>query len=232
MKSVAILQSSYIPWKGYFDIIHDVDLFVFYDDRQYTRADWRNRNSVKTPNGPKWLTVPVGSKIHRLICEVEIEDSAWQAKHWMTLRHLYGHCPYFSAYRAFLEEIYRGRSWENLSDLNQHLIRSIATEFLGIETEFHDSRAYNVSGDGSERLAQLAQAYIDTNGFGSAGIELVWKDYSGYPEYPQRFPPFEHHVTILDLLFNVGPDAPWYIWGWRSYPPSLAAMGASSEVGR
>lgn len=117
----------------------------------------------------------------------------------------------------------------NLSMLNQYLIRTISTEFLGIETTFGDSREYELSGQKLERLLELvtkagadsyvsgpaAKEYIDPQRFADAGIDLVWKDYSGYPEYPQRFPPFEHGVSILDLLFNVGPDAPWYIWGWR-----------------
>jgi len=84
MTKVAILQSNYIPWKGYFDIIHDVDLFVFYDDLQYTKNDWRNRNRIKTPNGADWLTIPVGEDSHRLICDVEIKNPLWQTKHWKT----------------------------------------------------------------------------------------------------------------------------------------------------
>lgn len=229
MKSVAVLQSNYIPWKGYFDIIHDVDLFVFYDDLQYTRADWRNRNRVKTANGVQWLTIPVGADLRRLIFEVEINDHSWQEKHWETLRHAYGKCAHFARYRPFFEDIYRGRTWRALSELNQHLITSISRDLLAIGAEFQDSRAYQGTGQKLDRLMDIvaktgatryvsgpsAQSYIDPARFATAGIELAWKDYAGYPEYPQRFPPFDHQVTILDLLFNVGPDAPWYIWGWR-----------------
>lgn len=228
-KRVAILQSNYIPWKGYFDIIHDVDLFIFYDDLQYTKNDWRNRNKIKTEKGPEWITIPTGGNHRRLICEVEIKDSAWQQKHWKTIQQHYSKCPYYGHYQPFFEHIYRDRKWTNLSELNHYLIKTISADLLGIETVFQDSREYTLTGQKLERLLQLvlasaadsyvsgpaARDYIDPSRFAEAGINLVWKDYSGYPEYPQRFPPFEHGVSILDLLFNVGADAPWYIWGWR-----------------
>lgn len=232
MNTVVVLQSNYIPWKGYFDLIHDADLFVFYDDLQYTKNDWRNRNRVKTAHGAEWITIPAGSDCNRLICEVELKDAGWQEKHWRTLQQNYGTCPYFARYCAFLEEIYRGRRWTMLSELNHFLIRHIAHEFLGITTEFADSRSFALGGQKQDRLLELlervgtrryvsgpaARSYIERERFAALDIELVWKDYAGYPEYPQRFPPFEHGVTILDLLFNVGPDAPWYIWGWRDGP--------------
>jgi hypothetical protein len=226
---VAVLQSNYIPWKGYFDIAHDVDLFIFYDDRQFTRRDWRNRNLIKAAAGPQWLTIPVGESTSRLICEVELSDPSWQAKHWRTLQQAYGRCAHFHRYSSYFEEIYLGRRWTNLSDLNQTLVRDISTEFLGIGTRFGDSREYPVTGHKLDRLLDLvvqsgatsyvsgpaARDYIDPERFALAGVALEWKDYGGYPEYPQRFPPFEHRVSVLDLLFNVGPDAPWFIWGWR-----------------
>jgi len=229
MTKVAILQSNYIPWKGYFDIIHDVDLFVFYDDLQYTKNDWRNRNRIKTPNGADWLTIPVGEDSHRLICDVEIKNPLWQTKHWKTFQQYYCKCPHFARYRTFLEEVYMGKHWRSLSDLNQYLIKEISRDFLAIKTTFKDSREYALSGLKLERLMDLviqsgassyvsgpaAKDYIDPGRFNDRNIKLIWKDYSGYPEYPQIYPPFKHAVTVLDLLFNVGPDAPWYIWGWR-----------------
>lgn len=229
---VAVLQSNYIPWKGYFDLIHDVDLFVFYDDLQYTVRDWRHRNRIKAATGVQWLSIPAGDDRNRLICEVELIDSRWQAKHWQTLRQNYTKCPHFERYRAYFEHVYLGSRWTHLSALNHELIRHIAVEFLGVQTRFADSRQYRASGAKLERLIDVvvkagagryvsgpaAKDYIVQERFDALGIELVWKDYSGYPEYPQRFPPFEHGVTILDLLFNTGPDAPWYIWGWRHGP--------------
>ena len=235
-KRVAVLQSNYIPWKGYFDIIHDVDLFVFYDDLQYTKNDWRNRNRIKTDKGPEWITIPAGSDANRLICEVELKDFSWQEKHWKAIQQHYAKCPHFSRYQPFFEGIYRDQKWTNLSELNHRLIRAIACDILNVATEFHDSREYRLDGQKLDRLLELvsqtganayvsgpaAKDYIDASRFAAADIELHWKDYSGYPEYPQRHPPFEHGVSILDLIFNVGPDAPWYIWGWRdggSGPP-------------
>lgn len=228
-RTVAVLQSNYLPWKGYFDIIHDVELFIFYDDVQYTKNDWRNRNRVKSANGAEWITIPAGNDTDRLICDVEIKDSHWQAKHWKTIQQCYGRCPHFARYASFFENVYLGRQWTNLSELNQELIRRIAREFLGITADFKDSREYASSGRKLDRLLDLvtrtgaaryvsgpaAQDYIDPSVFAAKGIELVWKDYSGYPEAPQRFPPFRHDVSIIDLLFNVGPEAHWYIWGWR-----------------
>lgn len=226
---VAILQSSYIPWKGYFDIVHDVDTFIFYDDVQFTPRDWRSRNKVKTAAGAEWLTVPVGSTRSRLICEVDLPDTRWQARHWRTLQQAYGKCPHFERYRAYFEHVYLGSTWHRLSDLNQAMTRHIATQFLGLRTRFEDSRQFGAQGHKLDRLVDLAvkagathylsgpsaRSYIEPARFAQAGIGLHWKDYRGYPEYPQRFAPFVHEVSVLDLLFNVGPDAPAFIWGWR-----------------
>lgn len=229
MKTVVSLQSNYIPWKGYFDLVHDADLFVFHDDLQYTRHDWRNRNKIKTPQGAKWLTIPVGPSEERLICDVRIDDCQWQADHWNQIAQHYGRRRHFVRYKAFFEDFYLDRRWDSLSQLNQYLIRSISSEFLSIKTAFADSGSYHLNGHKLDRLLELlgkagtsryvsgpaGKDYIDSSRFAAAGIELRWKDYSGYPEYPQRFLPFDHGVSIVDLLFSVGPDAPWYIWGWR-----------------
>lgn len=230
MKKIVVLQSNYIPWKGYFDLIHDADLFVFYDDLQYTKNDWRNRNKIKTSQGMQWLTIPVGTSARRLICEVEISDSSWQKKHWETIKQHYGKCRNFSDYCLFFEDFYLSTSWASLSDMNQNLIQRISQEFLGITTEFVDSRQYSLTGQKLDRLLALVQQtqathyisgpaakeYINVQRFSEIGVDLIWKDYSGYPKYPQRYPPFDHGASILDLLFNVGPEAPDYIWGWRT----------------
>ncbi|MBK8286568.1 MAG: WbqC family protein [Ahniella sp.] len=232
-KRVAILQSNYIPWKGYFDIIHDVDLFIFYDDLQFTKNDWRNRNKIKTAQGVKWLSIPVGTSANRLICEVAMEDSSWQRSHWDSLKQQYGKSPYFKLYRPFLEEVYLGRQWANLSELNQYLIRTISHDILnlhlslrfsGISTHWAKAGQIARLDPQSEATRYVsgpsAKDYVKPERFVELGIDLVWKDYSGYPEYTQFHPPFEHGVTILDLLFHTGPDAPWFIWGWRDSPSS------------
>lgn len=227
-KRVGIIQSNYLPWKGYFDIIHDVDEFVFLDVVQYTKNDWRNRNRIKTAHGPRWLTIPLGAHEHRRICDVELPAGNWVREHWRRLELSYASTPYFELYRAPLQDIYLGREWRFLSDLNQHLIRTIA-QWLGITTRFRDLRELVLSGRRQERVLEIlqhtgadlyvsgpsARSYIDPQRFVEAGIELRWKEYGDYPEYPQLHPPFAHEVTVLDLLFHTGPEAPRYIWGWR-----------------
>lgn len=226
----AVLQSNYIPWKGYFDIIHDVDLFVYHDDLQYTTRDWRNRNRIKTENGLKWLTVPCGNSIQRQICEVKItNETPWQKKHYDNIAYFYRKAPFFNKYKSFLEEVYLGRQWEYLYQLDRYLIETISKEFLGISTEFRDSREFASHGAKNDKLFSLLQStgcdtyvsgpaakdYMDVPRYTGGGIRVIWKDYSGYPSYPQQFEPFQHQVSILDLLFNTGDDAPYYIWGWR-----------------
>lgn len=233
---VAVLQSNYLPWKGYFDIINDVDLFVFYDDVQFTKNDWRNRNLIKTRAGTQWITVPVGQDIRRKICDVTLPDSGWAKVHWRTLSQNYSRAPHFERYREFFESVYLHRTWATLSELNRHLIEGISRE-LGIGARFDDSRAYALEGQGSDRLLRLltrvgartyvsgpsARAYIDIAAFEREGIRVVFKSYEGYPEYTQLHAPFEHRVSIVDMLFNLGPEAARYIWKWRDRPPAAAA---------
>ncbi len=228
-KRVAILQSNYIPWKGYFDIIHDVDEFVFHDDLQFTKQDWRNRNKIKTAAGLTWITIPVGSREDRLICDVELPDARWQRDHWRRIKDAYRQAPHFDRYRRLFESIYLETHWQQLSALNQHLIRMIARE-LGISTRFRDSREFDLRERKQERVLEIlskinateyvsgpaARAYIEPSRFDQAGVTLRWKNYAGYPEYPQFHPPFAHDVTILDLLFHTGEEASRYIWGWRA----------------
>lgn len=229
--TVAVLQSNYLPWKGYFDFIHEVDLFVFYDDVQFTTNDWRNRNRIPTANGLTWLTVPVGAAINRLICEVAIPDHRWQRKHWKTLQQGYAGTPGLARYGDYFRSFYEDRHWQSLSDMNQTLIRDIAG-MLAIRTRFDDSRNFHLQGQRQERLLDLlvqlgatryvsgpaGRNYIVADGFREAGIELLWKDYSGYPRYPQRHGhPFEHAVSVVDVLFNTGDDAAHHVYGWRQH---------------
>ena len=229
-ETVAVLQSNYIPWKGYFDIINDVDLFVFYDEVQYTKNDWRNRNKIYSLDGLKWLTLPCGYDLKRRINEVMLNPSInWQQDHFNMICASYEKASYFAKFRPFFEQIYLESEWEYLSEINQYLIKYIATEFLGSKTIFANSEDYESHGKRSEKLLSLicatgykryvtgpaAKDYIDENAFFEQGIEIICKDYSGYPEYHQTRVPFEHNVSIIDLLVNTGDEAPYYIWGWR-----------------
>ena len=132
MNRVAVLQSNYLPWKGYFDIIHSADLFIFYDDIQFTKNDWRNRNKIKTQSGPAWLTIPVGGDLNRLINEVTLQDQRWAVKHLKSIQQYYSRAPFFKRYQDFLEDVYLNRQWSHLSKLNQYLIQHIAHDVHSI----------------------------------------------------------------------------------------------------
>jgi len=230
MKKIGACQSNYIPWKGYFDMISQVDEFIFYDDVQYTKEDWRSRNKIKTDNGLLWLSVPVGKSEDRLICDVKIANNDWQRKHWQNILQFYKKAPFFYEYKNFFEDFYLNEMHDNLSDMNIGLIKKICTEILGIKTKFGDSREFNLQGRKENRLLDLlekteathclvgpaAKSYINEQRFADRNIKLEWMDYSGYPEYKQLFEVFEHAVSILDLIFNVGGDAPFYVYGWRN----------------
>jgi len=226
MKRVAIIQSNYIPWKGYFDFINMVDEFILYDDMQYTRRDWRNRNYIKTPRGLEWLTVPVEVKGKYLqkIRETRISDPAWAKTHWATLVQNYGKALHFPTYRAFFEHLYLTCDESLLSRVNFRFIEAVCS-LLGIRTKISWSMEYRLVEGKTERLIELcksagathylsgpsARDYIDETLFTKEGIMLSYMDYSGYPPHRQLHGTFEHGVTILDLLFNEGPDAPRYM---------------------
>lgn len=225
-KRVAIIQSSYIPWKGYFDIINSVDEFILYDDRQYTRRDWRNRNAIKTDQGLRWLTIPVQVKGRYLqrIDETLISDPTWNVRHWRSIEQAYAAAPYFGAYRSTICDLYATPSESRLSEVNRRFLEAICS-LLGIRTKLSWSTEFEAEGDRTERLVSLCQSagateylsgpsarnYIDESVFASAGISLRYVDYSDYREYPQLHGGFEHGVSIVDLIFNVGPSAPAYM---------------------
>lgn len=217
----AILQSNYIPWKGYFDLIANVDHFIFYDSVQYTKNDWRNRNKIKTKDGIKWITIPVSvPSLDSKINEVLIADRRWGKNHWKTIQASYARCKYFSDYSEIFADFYTNSQENNLHKVNVELIK-IVCKLLGITTKISEDTEFELKGDRVSRLVNLAsqvgatsycsgpaaQSYLTAADFESAGIGLEWMDYSNYPEYEQRFPPFAHAVSILDLIFNEGPNA-------------------------
>jgi hypothetical protein len=226
MKKVAILQSNYIPWRGYFDLIAAVDEFIIYDDMQFTKNDWRNRNKLKTPTGSKWLTVPVGQNISRRIRDVEISSHGWQDKHWKSLIANYGRAPYFDSVAPWLMPLYLEERHSNLSAMNRQFLEAIC-KVLQINTRISNNWDYQLIEGKTERLVSICQqasateyisgpaarSYLDHMLFVHNGIKVTWFDYAGYPEYPQLWGPFEHGVSILDLLFNCGPDARKFMKG-------------------
>jgi alpha-L-fucosidase len=226
MKKIAILQSNYIPWKGYFDLIGYVDEFIFFDDMQFTKRDWRNRNLIKTPQGLRWLTVPVQvkGKFHQSIYDTKIDGQNWAADHWKSLTQNYCKAAMFKATASWLEPLYLDNEYKTISELNQKLITAVCQN-IGIETRLSQSSDFILASEKSARLAEIceqanakiyvsgpsAKRYLEAESFSSKGLEITWFDYQGFPEYQQLWGQFEHGVTILDLLFNHGKDARMYL---------------------
>ena len=233
MKKVAVLQSSYIPWKGYFDIINSVDEFILYDDAQYTRRDWRNRNKIITPQGVQWLTVPVLQyDFKQKIKDTCVVDAHWQAKHWRSIQQNYQKAPYFKLYANVFYDLYGKIKYEKLSEINYAFIRKIS-RLLGCKTHFSWSMDYELAEEKSARLLKLVQdvggttyvsgptakSYLDESLFAAAGVAVQWMNYDNYPPYSQLGDqPFEHSVSVLDLLFNEGPNATKFM---KSFHPQL-----------
>jgi hypothetical protein len=226
-KIVAIVQSNYIPWKGYFDLIGCADEFVLYDHVQFTNRDWRNRNKIKTIQGMAWLTIPVlqkGRKFSQSVEEAITASTIWRKKHWKTLEKNYLKASYFDLYANELKKLYLEEMDESLSLINHKFIRTIC-RFLGINTRLSFSHEYDLPGGRTENLVAIckqlgateyltgpsAKNYLKESMFEEQGIRVHYADYSGYREYDQRYRPFEHSVSILDLLFCQGPNATSYM---------------------
>ena len=221
-KRIAIVQSSYIPWRGYFDLVHSVDEFILFDDVQYTRRDWRNRNRIKAPNGLIWLTVPIEIKGNYLqhIKDAVVSDEQWNIRHWKTIVHCYSRARYFADYREVFEELYLNSHERYLSLINFKFLTRISA-LLGVKTRFTWSSDYELREGKTERLVHLckqagaseylsgptARAYLNEDIFEREGISVCYADYSGYRKYRQLYPPFHSAVSIIDLIFNEGPFA-------------------------
>ena len=227
MRTIGVIQPCYLPWRGFFDFVNEVDTFVFLDDVQYTVRDWRSRNRIRTPGrGSTWLTVPVLGGRDQLIKDVRIDGSQpWVRKHLGAITQSYGRSPYFERYFGTLSTLLKS-GHELLADLDIDLTRFICAE-LGIQTTLVRSSTLGCEGTKDDRLISIvralggqryvsgpaAKAYIEPEKWQSAGIELAYKDYCGYPEYPQIEEPFEPSVSVIDLLFAVADRAADYIWG-------------------
>lgn len=221
MKRIAVVQSNYLPWKGYFDLINLSDHFVLYDDVQFNKYNWRNRNRIKTPAGTQWITIPVIQKpLKQKIQNVQLANQIWKRKHWRAVMQNYSQAEYFREYRDFFEELFLGTAETYLSRVNYRFLKAICG-LLGIRTEISFSGDYRLLGGRIERVVDLcsqlgadeflsgptARPYINEPLFTAAGIKVVWMDYEGYPQYKQLFcPPFVHEVSIIDLILNEGAD--------------------------
>ncbi|WP_438422361.1 WbqC family protein [Aquimarina macrocephali] len=229
-KKIAISQSNYIPWKGYFDMINMVDVFVLYDEVQYTKNDWRNRNILKTNKGLEWITIPVKqNNLDQRVDETKVFLPKWNVKHWKTLQAVYGKAPFFRKYRERFEKLYLEIDTLLLSEINKKFIHEIC-DILNIKTPIISSTELSLVGDANERLIDAcikleaktyvsgptAKTYIKDALFHENSIEIEWIDYSGYKEYNQTSTPFEHGVSVLDLIFNEGENANSFLKSFNS----------------
>jgi hypothetical protein len=224
--SVAILQSCYIPWKGYFDLIGSVDIFVVYDDVQYSKNHWHNRNQIKTQHGLKWLTIPVSKagSTFPMIDQVKVAEP-FSKKHWVSLSQAYAKAPFFKSYAPRIEALFECvDKMEKLSEINVFLLRDLSS-LLGFKTRFVMSSDLKAGGRKTDRVLAICQElnagcylsgpsakdYFEGKKFDAAGIAYRWMDYSDYPAYPQVHGEFAGAVTILDLLFHTGSEARHYM---------------------
>lgn len=221
-KKIVITQSNYIPWKGYFDAINLCDVFVVYDDMQFTKRDWRNRNQIKTQGGLKWLTIPVEvkGKFFQKINETVIADKSWNKSHLELVKQSYNKAKHYKEVVGFVEELYLNCNFDYLTDVNLHFITAI-NNFLGITTPIKLSSEFVLDDERTQRLVNIctelkgtdyysgpaAKAYMDESKFSDKQIQVHYFDYSGYPEYEQINGEFTHGVSILDLIFNTGANA-------------------------
>lgn len=221
---VGVIQSNFLPWRGYFDFIREVDLFIIHDDIQYTKNDWRNRNIIKTPNGPQWITVPVNyQSVQQTIEQTGISaDNKWRGKMLGRIRSAYHKAPFFKVYFSQLQELINTEA-TTISELNYRLIKW-GCQLLQITTPLHFSREYSVQGVSTERLIDMlskvgateylsgpaAKNYLNESLFAENGIKLTYKKYD-YPPYPQLHGQFEPAVSIIDVLFMLGDEAKDYL---------------------
>lgn len=216
---IGILQPGYLPWLGFFEQMHKCDIFVLYDDVQYDKHSWRNRNRIKTANGVQWLTVPVSVSLADLprIKEVRIDNSTnWRKKHLQSIRQNYSKAPFYRSCISLFEETY-ATDWELLVDLDLRFLEQLAT-YLGISTRLVRSSTLGITEEG--RLGRLVgicrilnadtfyegaagRDYLDTEYFTGQGINVEFQNYV-HPIYHQLYGDFIPYLSVVDLLFNHG----------------------------
>jgi hypothetical protein len=220
-----VLQPGYLPWLGFLDQVIRSDTFIYYDDVQFDKHGWRNRNRIKSPNGPLWLTVPVlnKGKFKQTNLEVEIDNrQPWARKHIATIRQLYARAPCLGTYLPRLEELLCA-GWSNLVELDVAVIELIC-EWLHVKRKMLRSSQLAVPGAKSERLMKICQHlgakhylsgdsardYLDIGLFSANGISVEWQEYK-HPIYPQLHGAFIPYLSVLDLLLNVGEKGCEYL---------------------
>ncbi len=242
-KVVVILQSNYIPWKGYFDLMNAADEFVLFDEVQYTRRDWRNRNKIIVAGEEKWLTIPLKTKghYHTPISAMEVSDRHWAERHFSSLCNAYASAAYFADYRDAIQQTYeRAARHTRLSEINRLFLDYLATA-LGITTHLIQSdtierKATSATGRLVEICRELgadrylcgpaSRHYLDHSEFEGSGVHVIYADYSRYPAYDQHTEKFTHQVSVVDVLMRAGPAARSHVKSQRS----LDALSGTSTA--
>ncbi|WP_083256023.1 WbqC family protein [Domibacillus iocasae] len=222
---VVINQSNYIPWKGYFDLIANADLFVFLDNVQYTKNDWRNRNKIITDKGLEWLTIPINNSITENINDKYFINDKWKVKHYKTILQHYRHAPFSEEYKFLLDYLYINNNHNNLSLYNIDSIKFISQKILGLKTDFFVFESDKKYDDPNDRLMDIllsvnattyltgpaAKNYLNEKIFEQNNIDIHYYEYGPYKKYLQKHPDFIDHVSILDTIFTCGPNTLDYI---------------------
>lgn len=232
---MVVLQPGYLPWLGFFDQLRRADVFVYYDDVQYDKHGWRNRNRIKTQTGPLWLTVPIrhrGEGFPRIV-DVEIDSGMpWARKHLASIRQAYARAPFSARYLPALAEVLEHK-WERLVDLDI-ACAALMAQWFGLRRRVERSSTLGIEGRRSERLVKLcryfgatkyvsgdaAKDYLDLALFTQHGIQVEWQQYV-HPAYPQLHGEFVPYLSALDLLFNCGDEAPLIAFGGMHYSERL-----------
>ncbi|MAJ05360.1 MAG: hypothetical protein CBC44_002540 [Flavobacteriales bacterium TMED84] len=221
-KKIFISQSNYIPWKGYFNSISNTNIFVVFDEMQYTKRDWRNRNLIKTPNGLKWLTIPVEvkGKYFQKINETKVSDKKWNKSHIGLIKQNYSKAKCYKETIDWVEDLYMNCNFEYLSEINLYFIQEI-NKYLNINTEIRFSKDFDLHEDRNQRIINIckdlnatdyysgpaAKFYMDEELFRNNNLKVHYFDYTNFEKYDQLHSDFEHAVSIFDLILNEGDDS-------------------------
>ena len=217
---IAIHQPQYLPWLGYFDKFEKADIFCYLDNVQFKKNEWQNRNRIKSAQGWQWITVPVQYRFPQIINTVEINNAVdWKRKHLQAIITNYSKAPFFKEYIGLFEETY-SKEWEYLSQLNVYLIEKIREILALNRTQTVLASDLNLSEDPTDRLIDICNTlggdtylsgkdgakYMELERFNERGIKVIFQDFT-HPVYSQLFGEFQSNLSIVDLLFNCGPES-------------------------